>query len=159
MTPKPANKIRPAKPQESDRLSALAFRSKVYWGYPQEFMNACRAELTYTADDIRDHHFFVILNDDRPVGFYGLTRLAAIEIELEALFVEPEYIGKGYGRALIEHAKTVAKQLGGSELIIQGDPNAAQFYLRAGGKLIGERESASIPGRYLPVFSVYLDDT
>ena len=43
-------------------------------------------------------------------------------------------------------------------MIIQGDPNAKNFYLKVGAKLIGERESASIPGRYLPVFIINLTE-
>ena len=48
------------------------------------------------------------------------------------------------------------EQLGSKVMIIQGDPNAQNFYLKVGGKLIGEKESASIPGRYLPVFIINL---
>ena len=40
---------RSAKPEEADALSALAFRSKAYWGYGAEFLEACRSELTLTA--------------------------------------------------------------------------------------------------------------
>ena len=43
-------------------------------------------------------------------------------------------------------------------MIIQGDPNAKNFYLKVGGKLTGERESASIPDRYLPVFTIDLTE-
>ncbi|MCB0198170.1 MAG: GNAT family N-acetyltransferase, partial [Anaerolineae bacterium] len=92
------------------------------------------------------------------VGFYALVSLSSTEIELEAMFVEPAYIGRGYGRALIEHAKATAKSLHASDLIIQGDPNAARFYRAAGGQLTGQRESASIPGRYLPTFVIPLSN-
>jgi hypothetical protein len=39
-------------------------------------------------------------------------------------------------------------------LEIQGDPNAARFYERVGARRIGERESASVPGRMLPLFEL-----
>lgn len=41
-------------------------------------------------------------------------------------------------------------------MLIQSDPNAKSFYLKVGGQLIGERKSASILGRYLPVFKIDL---
>jgi GNAT superfamily N-acetyltransferase len=85
-------------------------------------------------------------------------RLSASELELEALFVEPGRIGQGIGRALIEHAKFTAAQVGASSLLIQGDPHAERFYRAAGGRLVGRRESASIPGRFLPVFVIPLKD-
>jgi hypothetical protein len=47
-------------------------------------------------------------------------------------------------------------QLGVSTIVIQGDPNAEDFYLSCGAKASGYRESASIPGRQLPVFTIKL---
>jgi GNAT superfamily N-acetyltransferase len=90
------------------------------------------------------------------VGFYALVRQSRTEYELDALFVEPAFIGKGFGRLLVEHAKSVASTMGGTKLIIQGDPNAERFYLAMGGVLTGRKESGSIPGRFLPTFSVDL---
>ena len=150
--------IRYAYAEEAPALSALALRSKAYWGYSADFIAACRAELTYSADQLgrNDFHFFVAEHRGSLIGFYALQQLATAEIELEALFVDPLYIGKGFGRDLIENAKRKATELGASSLIIQGDPHAERFYLAAGGKLTGRRESASIPGRYLPTFAIDL---
>ncbi|MDJ0568095.1 MAG: GNAT family N-acetyltransferase [Pleurocapsa sp. MO_192.B19] len=148
--------IRKGQPSESELLSDLALRSKAYWGYSQEFIDACRKELTYSPEDIQSNHIFVAEIDNSIVGFYALAILSPIEIELEALFIEPVYIGQGYGRKLIDHAKTISHQLGRQVIIIQGDPNAASFYLAVGGKLIGETESTSIPDRYLPTFMIQI---
>ena len=148
--------IRPAALPEASTLTELALRSKAYWGYSAEFMAACRDELTYSADDLRRGSFFVAEQAGALLGFYALARHSTAEVELEALFVEPAYIGQGVGRALIEHAKAMAKAWGAEVMIVQGDPNARDFYLAAGGELTGERESASIPGRYLPTFSIWL---
>jgi predicted N-acetyltransferase YhbS len=81
----------------------------------------------------------------------------AAEYVLAALFVEPRYIGQGVGRSLIEHAKIDARKDRARSLLVQGDPNATNFYRAAGGVQIGERESASIPGRYLPEFRIPLE--
>ena len=150
--------IRPAKPDEAELLSALALRSKAYWGYTDEFMAACHDELTYTPEQIcaPQFTFYVCAIDDSIIGFHALQRLSANNMELEALFVEPSHIGKGIGRKLIEHAKDHARQLGASSLVIQGDPNARKFYLAAGAVHSGSRESSSIAGRQLPVFTVDL---
>jgi GNAT superfamily N-acetyltransferase len=75
---------------------------------------------------------------------------------VEALFVTPSAIGKGYGRALIEHAKREAIERSAKSLIIQSDPNAERFYQAIGGKLVGKRKSGSICSRYLPVFEIEL---
>lgn len=149
-------RIRKADPQDSRLLSGIAFRSKAYWGYPPDFMEACREELSYSDDDINQHPFFVILADRRPVGFYQLRSKSEVKIELEALFVEPAFIGKGYGKKLLEHAKNTARESGAREMVILSDPNASAFYEKNGAQLIAERESGSIPGRYLPLFQIDL---
>jgi len=150
--------IRKANPREADVLTGLAIRSKAYWGYPQSFMDACRNELTVAEKSLSsaDIHYYVAEGDSGLRGYYAIEKLDGREFELEALFVEPEFIGTGVGRALIDHAKTLVRRLGGNTLIIQGDPNAEKFYRAAGGKSIGTRESASIPGRSLPLFTIDL---
>ena len=150
--------MRPARPAEAEALSTLALRSKAHWGYSSAFMEACRDELTYRADDIASASFrFVVAEVDAAiVGFYALERLSAEEVELEALFVEPSHIGCGWGRALITHARQEAAKWGASTMTIQGDPHAEAFYRAAGGVRTGHRVSASVPGRYLPVFTIEL---
>ena len=148
--------IRKADHYEAEALTALALRSKAYWGYSQEFMAACRAELTYSQANICNNHFFVAENGNSIVGFYGLVRLSTAEIELEAMFVEPAFIGQGLGRTLIEHAKKSAANLGAVNMIVQSDPHATSFYLAAGGTLTGQTTSGSISGRYLPTFTIQL---
>lgn len=148
--------IRCAKLDECEQLSELAFHSKAYWGYSDEFMTACRAELTYTVDDIQKDLFYVLLDEETLIGFYGVVKVSDMVYELEALFIKPRFIGRGYGRLLMDHAKQTVRELGGAELIIQSDPNAADFYVKAGGQRIGECKSASVSGRYLPLLSIQL---
>lgn len=150
--------IHPARPEQAGLVSSLAFRSKAHWGYSAEFMAACRRELTFAAEQINapQFSFFVCMVDDSVVGFHALERIDPDLVELEALFVFPERIGCGFGRVLIEHAKDFARRLGASSLIIQGDPHAEKFYLAAGARRTGSRESCSIPGRQLPLFCIDL---
>lgn len=153
-------RLRPANPGEAGFLSALALRSKAHWGYSADFLRACEAELTYDAATIKSETFsFVVAEVARSiVGFYALERCSTVEFELHDLFVEPEYIGLGIGRALIEHAKQSAHARGGRSIAVQSDPYAEQFYRAAGGVRIGERASGSIPGRYLPLLTISLEN-
>ena len=148
--------IRPALPAEAELLSTLAFRSKAHWGYSAEFMEACRAELSITASFVAQHPTFVVVHDDRPVGFYTLEALTPTETELGHLFIEPAEHGKGLGRELVAHACEEACKRGFQVLVIQGDPNAAGFYEACGARRVGSRASASIPGRVLPLFEFQL---
>jgi len=150
--------FRPALAEDAEGLTRLALRSKAYWGYPDKFMLACQQELTVTAASIRggDIYYEVALERQTLIGFYALEGLCDEQIELVALFVDPPYIGQGIGRQLMERAKSRAAQSGAHRLTIQGDPHALEFYRAAGAKLCGERESASIPGRMLPLLSIEL---
>jgi GNAT superfamily N-acetyltransferase len=150
--------IRDAAPDEAAYLSALALRSKAYWGYSREFIQSCKTELTYRPSQIADerYHFVVAQLDAAAVGFYALEAISPRQFELEALFVDPQHIGAGVGRQLMQHALDSVAAKSGESLLIQGDPNAEKFYLAAGAKLIGTRESGSISGRHLPLFEILI---
>ena len=149
--------IRQALPTEVEHLSELAFRSKSYWGYSDRFMQACLEELTVDECYLENNPTFVIEAAGNTVGFYSLEHTSAPEVELSFLFVDPDFIGKGYGRELMRHAQEKARQLGYSKMIIEGDPNAERFYRSAGGSVVGTRKSASIPNRELPIFCINLE--
>jgi N-acetylglutamate synthase-like GNAT family acetyltransferase len=151
-----AIKIRNATLDEAQQLSALALRSKSHWEYSEEMVRSFEAELTIPPNQIEsdDFDYFVAEDSSAVLGFYALERESSTQFELEALFVDPEYIGKGIGRQLMQHAIENVKAKGGKSLVIQGDPNAESFYQAAGGKQIGDRESGSVSGRFLPLFEI-----
>ena len=135
-------------------MTGIALRAKAYWGYPPDFMAACRDELTVLPQRIASGQATYVVAETalRVVGFYGLEPAEGTEYELDALFVEPSHIGTGVGRTLMRHALDNAASRGATALIIQADPNAERFYLAAGGIRTGIQESHSIRGRFLPVF-------
>jgi GNAT superfamily N-acetyltransferase len=142
--------IRPALARELEFLSELAMRSKAVWGYTPEFMAQCREELTLTDEELPG--VYVKDTASMIVGFYSLQHLSNDRAELGHLFVEPTEMRKGYGMELIQDAMGRARSAGYRTLVIQGDPHAAAFYVAAGASRVGERPSASIPGRMLPLF-------
>ncbi len=152
----PSILIRPAIADEATLLSELARRSKGHWGYPEEFLEACREELTVDPEQTSGGRYDCVVAeiDGTIAGFYALEALSATVVELDALFVEPEHIGRGIGRKLMQDAIRTTAARGAGTLLIQGDPHAVRFYEAAGGRQTGIRESDSIPGRYLPVFEV-----
>ena len=153
--------IRQAEASEAEQLTQIALNSKAHWGYSEEFMLACEAELTVTPAKIMSDHFAyaVILSGDDIQGFYALESLSESEVELEALFIDPNAMGKGLGKALMSHAVDKARQAGFAAMVIQSDPNADDFYTAMGCEPISKKESLSIPGRYLTVFKYKLNDT
>jgi GNAT superfamily N-acetyltransferase len=131
-------------------LSDLALRSKGYWGYDPEFLEACRADLTLSEDYLASGRVFVAEDQGKIAGFYGLETQGS-EATLAFLFVEPEAIGQGFGKQLLQHALELARTLGCVELLVESDPNAERFYEAMGATRIGSVPSTVAPGRELPL--------
>ena len=95
--------MRQAREDEAGLLSEIAIRAKGYWGYDQAFLDACRAELTFTPAEIAPRRIVVVESSQQVLGFYSLDGEAP-EGELGNLWVVPEAIGTGLGRRLWEAA-------------------------------------------------------
>ncbi len=153
--------VRRAHPGEAAHLTALALRSKAYWGYDADFMAACIPVLTISSERIAAPGEYVFVAEDASgtvVGFAAL-RLDGHDrpdAELTDLFVEPAVIGQGFGRRLWQHAMEAARALGVRRVRIASDPFAEPFYLRQGAERIGGIPSDAIPGRVLPLLRVTL---
>jgi len=144
-------RLRPARADETGLLSELALAAKGHWGYDAGFLEACRAELTVTAE----HRATVAERADGIVGFYTLDGEPP-EVELGMLFVAPAEIGTGVGRVLWTHAVEAAARAGADRLTIESDPHAEGFYLAMGAVRVGEVASGSVPGRTLPLLTYRL---
>ncbi len=147
--------IRPALPNENGLLSSLAMRSKSHWGYTSEMMNAFEDELKISKSSLMDENIYAFVGvvEWRILGFYLIEVINDV-VELDFLFIEPAYIGRGFGKTLLIHAKKYAKKLGAKSIEVMSDPNAKAFFLNAGGILVGEQESNTISGRYLPLITI-----
>ena len=137
-------------------LSELALRSKSHWGYDAEFLEACRADLTLTPQEIAGSASFVCEGAAGVLGFSRVVLMDERTAELDSLFVDPSAIGTGAGKLLWEHSVAAARALGAQDLVLQSDPYAEGFYLSRGARRIGEVASALVPGRSLPLMHVDL---
>lgn len=141
--------IRLARADEHEAVSALALRSKAHWGYDEEFLEACRAELTWTGAECASGHLWVLDDGTGPRGLVEVTGEPPAGV-LEALFVDPPLIGTGAGRVLLDHALDRARVRGFHSLDLDSDPAAEGFYARLGAVRVGSSPSGSVPGRELP---------
>ena len=140
---------------DAEILTKLTQRSKGYWDYTPEQMNAWKDELTVTPTYIENHLSYKLVEFGRILGYYSLMHYEDKAILLDNLFIEPDTINLGYGTALLNHAMQVAKELGYNKMIVESDPNAKLFYMRKGFKEIGEKMT-SIPSRFLPIMGKVL---
>ena len=141
--------LRPARIDELAALTELCLRSKAVWGYDEVFMRACRAELTLAPRDLETSRIQIAESDGKVVGVVQVS-VAGTEASLDKLFVEPDVLRTGAGRALFDWAAETARDQGARTLVIEADPGAAAFYRRVGARDDGFARSASIPGRLLP---------
>ncbi|MEC9343459.1 MAG: GNAT family N-acetyltransferase [Pseudomonadota bacterium] len=144
-----------ARPEDAPALTALALRSKAHWGYDEAFMEACREELRVPPEAFSEETVRLARNGDTLAGFYRLA-LEGETAEIEALFVDPPFIGTGIGRALWHDLVERVQAISARRLLCQSDPFAEGFYLAMGMARIGERESGSLPGRMLPLLEMQL---
>lgn len=127
--------VRRATPEDAGTLTRIAFAAKRYWGYPERWIRHWAGGLTITPEFVRDNEVHAATAGGEPVAFYALVGEGRI---LEHLWVSPEYIGKGVGRALFEHALGRAASLGVGTVKLEADPNAEGFYRRMGAERVGE---------------------
>ncbi len=128
--------LRPARPDEAPLLTALSLRSKAYWGYDAAFMRACVDELTLKPVDLTPDRLMVATMDEK---LAGVARVAPLDLDADllALFVDPDHMGNGVGRALFDWSLRAARAMGAARLMIEADPGAEPFYARMGAQTIG----------------------
>src|SRR5262245_5829343 len=116
--------IRLARLEEASALSELCVRSKATWGYDEAFMALARAVLQVSPEQIATGDVWVATAADRTVA--GIVALGPSEqpdtLDLDKLFVEPQWIRTGVGRALVAHAVDEARRRGARRLTVLADP-------------------------------------
>jgi GNAT superfamily N-acetyltransferase len=147
--------LRPARPEEGPALTELCLRSKAVWGYDDAFMQACRKELTLTPAAIMASQVQVAELDGRLAGI-AEVKSGGDTAQLQKLFVEPAMLRTGTGRKLLDWAKATARAAGARALVIEADPDAAEFYRRMGAVDDGLVPSGSIQGRFIPKLNLPL---
>lgn len=102
---------------------------------------------------------YCAMEDARAVGFYLLTN-ESDGLHLDHLWIIPQAMGRGIGRALFEHAVGQARELGHRTLKIEADPNAEGFYTRMGARRVGATGTIiEDQRRELPVLQYDLENT
>jgi len=143
--------IRRATTSDSARATELARTAKAHWGYPSEWLEAWSDDLMVTAEGIERHATFVASIDGEVVGICQLQQ-SDDHTMLEHVWVDPTRHRQGVGRALVEHARRVARGV----IAIVSDPNAEEFYAKLGARRVGD-VPAPMPGaplRVLPLMEL-----
>jgi len=155
--------LRRATTNDTAAITALALRAKQSNGYDDVFMAACVDELTVYADDVEKGEFWLAESTDTDdtilCGSASLIvspDIHARKGEISGFYIAPEWQRQGVGRLLWQKLRQRAMALGLSQIELDSDPNATEFYTRLGFSITGERPSGSIPGRVLPHMTLQL---
>lgn len=134
-------------------LTELTIRSKSHWNYGKEQIEKWKDELTVTERYIEENQIYKLTVDNLLIGFYAYQPENETDIKLNFLFVEPEFIGKGYGKILMNDFLKRIRNSKYKRVILDADPNTEKFYSGLGFRIIGKLKS-SIKDRFLPIMEL-----
>jgi len=123
---------------DASLLTRMIRSGKAHWGYPPEWLNAWKDELTISPEQIEAWHVRTATFQGELVGFFAIAYHGG-DWWLEHLWLVVDRIGHGFGRELFRQAMAAAAGLGAVRVRIEADPNAEGFYLHMGAKRDGER--------------------
>ena len=134
-------RIRDATAAERPGLEALQRRSSDVW-------EAYRGQLAANPDAIALPQSFIdngwvrvaVGGDETPVGFSVVIPGDGAVHELDGLFVEPDHMDSGIGRALVEDAAMRASEKAAACLEVTAGP-AQRFYENVGFTVIGDAQT------------------
>jgi len=141
--------VRPRRAGEGAALRELARRSKAHWGYEAEVVRVWAKGLEYDGKDV-----WVAEEAGTAIG-YATLAVQGERAELDELWVDPDWIGRGIGSELFRFLASRAAGLGARRLEWEAEPNAVGFYERVGGRYLRDSEPSEW-GRILPVMGIDL---
>lgn len=139
-----------------NRVNLLMHRSKAYWRYDEAFMDKFMQLFQMTADYLEKNTaklFCVSADDqcDKPIGFYSFS-VNMRGAEIDNFFIDPDYIGKGFGKKMWSILIEDFKSQGVNKFTLWSDPGAEAFYKKMGCDKIGVKKSPMMPDRYPVIF-------
>ncbi|MGB1041082.1 MAG: GNAT family N-acetyltransferase [Flavobacteriales bacterium] len=139
---------------DSKKLTELTIRSKSHWDYCMQQIEKWRDDLTVSEDYIIEKEVYKLIDSkDKIIGYYSFFKIDEVNVKLENLFVEPKFIGYGYGKMLMNDFIERIRKTRTEKIILDSDPNAENFYAKNGFKVVGKLKT-SIEGRFLPIMEL-----
>ena len=158
-------KISLATKADASALTAIAFKAKRHWGYPDEYFLIWESELSISEAYIANNIVYKAVLDSEIVGFYSLVHVEnefySVNVKvlkgwwLEHIFILPEYHKQGIGKALIDHSKETLSSHNAKECFIFVDPYAKGFYEKLGAEFLYHSPS-SIENREIPIYRIHI---
>ena len=131
--------IRYARPDEALALESLQRRSSDVWEEDRALLAEHPELIEPPHEAIVDGRVRVAVDaSGRRLGFSVVLPAVQGRCELDDLFVEPDVMGQGVGRLLVDDVVARARAAGASFVDAIANPNAVGFYERLGFEISGE---------------------
>lgn len=137
-------------------MTVLTKKSKAYWGYSEEQIEMWSEVLTISKEYIATKSVYKLVVNNEIVGYYSFFHESEETIELDNLFVWPDFIGKGFGQILMKDFLLRLENSGIKKVVLDAEPKAEKFYEKIGFVKVGEIQT-SIKDRFLPKMELLLD--
>ena len=129
-------RIRSAVAADGEALSGVYRRSSLSNEGDRRTSSPIRDTLVFSPLPVAEDRVRVAVLDDRIVGF-ATVLFAGRTGELEGLFVEPDWMQLGVGRALVTDAVANARRHGVTRIDVTANDHALEFYEKLGFVLDG----------------------
>jgi GNAT superfamily N-acetyltransferase len=133
-------RIRDADPSDLDVLRGIFRRSSLSNEGDRENLLANPETLEFALPTTDGQSRLAVLEDGRIAGF-ATGLIADTFVELEDLFVDPDCMRHGVGRALVDDIAQMARQHGLGRVEVTANPHASDFYEGTG--FVADREVAT----------------
>jgi ribosomal protein S18 acetylase RimI-like enzyme len=132
--------IRTAKPSDVGVLRELYRRSSLSNDGDRSDLQAHPDALVFDDAPVGEQRTRVAVDGDRIVGF-ATTRFVTDIVELDDLFVDPDWMRRGVGRGLMLDAMEIARSLSASRIEVTANTHALDFYEKVGFVVDGVTET------------------
>ena len=146
--------IRPARPEEGERLREIALAAKAHWGYDENWVRGWAAQGDFSREALTAKPVLVADLGGRPIGFAALLPAGELCV-LDDLWLDPDWIGRGIGTHLFRACVERARDLGAKRLEWEAEPNAVGFYEKLGGRYLRDSPPTEL-NRVIPVMGLDL---
>jgi len=145
-----------ASPNDHEILTEITKKSKAYWGYSNEQIENWSQFLTVSKEYIETNSVYNLIVDHQIIGYYSFFHESENTIKLDNLFVLPDFIGKGFGKVLMNDFLIRLQDIQVEKVVLNSEPNAENFYSKFGFVKVGQIET-SIKDRYLPIMALLIE--
>lgn len=123
---------------------------------PQSYLDSIPAGRWASGIDKEGMHNFVVVQNGQYIGTSAFCRSRLPELpdsgEIVSIYLLPEYIGKGYGKNLLDAVVSQLKEMGFNDIflwVLEENSRARRFYEMSGFSESGRHMDINIGGKEL----------